>query len=112
MRIPLGGNSCGGGKVHLKRGAPAWFGEYVHESVMLLHNPVYNRQSQPRSLPRVLGREEGLEDVVQGCCVHPNSGVGNLKYHVITRPSMRVATAEILANLDILGSNEQMAPPG
>ena len=49
-------------------------------SIVVADDPMNHGQSEPRSLPRSLGTEERLEDLIPGIFVHTVPGIRDAEY--------------------------------
>ena len=72
-------------------------------SARLLDDSVCGGQAQTRSLPDLLGREEGLEHAGQRGGVHPRAGVAHREEDVGAGPESTARGAALLSQLHIGG---------
>ncbi len=68
-------------------GATAGLAVDFDPSVMILDDPVADREAEPGATPRRLGGEERLEDLAQIRTGNPHAGVLDLDHHLIRPPA-------------------------
>src|SRR5688572_13876601 len=77
----------------------------MHMTARLLHEAIYHRQPEAAALPHFLGREERLEDALQGFGGHPRSSVGDFDQRVLSGRQTIFAWLSVRADNHIVSRN-------
>src|SRR5580658_5564348 len=78
----------------------------------LLHDAIDHRESQPRSFTRFLGREEWLEDSGLRAGIHSATRITDLQHYVGADGAVQLLSRDRLIQVDIGGTECQLASLG
>jgi hypothetical protein len=93
--------SGGPGKVDLEARALTGLGVQPDVPAVLFDDPVTGRQTQSRSRPRILGREEGLERVRLHRALHAGARVADRELQERPRHDFRVQPADVIVEMHV-----------